>query len=200
MRIGRPWRIVASATRGGGGMRVLVACEWSGKVREAFAERGHDAISCDLEASALPGRHVVGDVRPLLQEAWDLVIAFPPCTRLASSGARWFKERRAEQADAIKFFMACSHARAPRIAVENPIGIMSTCFRKPDQIIQPWQFGHGEVKATCLWLFGLPKLRATDLVAGREPRVWRMGPGPARGRRRGETFAGIARAMAVQWG
>ena len=154
-------------------MKVLVACEYSGTVRDAFIERGHDAMSCDLLPSEAPGPHYQGDVRDILyrhhvskEEQWDLVIAFPPCTDLCVSGARWFAEKRADgrQAASIEFFNLFT--RMPiRWAIENPVGIMSTQYRKPDQIIQPWQFGHGETKATCLWLNGLPKLTPTDIVA-----------------------------------
>jgi len=134
-----------------------------------------------------------------LTEPWDLMIAFPPCTHLAVSGARWFKDKQAEQAKAIEFFMALADAPIPRIAIENPVGIMSTRWRKPDQIIQPWQFGHGETKATCLWLKNLPRLHPTEVVSGREGRVWRMPPGPNRWKDRSRFYPGIARAMAGQW-
>lgn len=182
-------------------MRVLVACEFSGVVREAFRNRGHFAWSCDL----LPpedesGFHIQGDVRGLLGEAWDLMIAHPPCTHLAVSGARWFKEKRREQAGAIEFVKWLAEAPISKIAIENPIGVLSTKWRKPDQIIQPWQFGHGETKATCLWLKGLPKLVPTDVVEGREQRIWKMAPSPDRWKHRSVTYQGIAHAMAEQWG
>lgn len=182
-------------------MRVLVACEFSGIVRDAFRRRGHDAWSCDLlPCEADPARHIQGDVLEILENGWDLMVAHPPCTHLAVSGARWFKEKRAEQVEAVAFFLNLMAADIPRIAVENPIGIMSTCYRKPDQIIQPWQFGHGEVKATCLWLKGLPALVTTNIVEGRVARVHREPPGPDRWKNRSRTFPGIAEAMAAQWG
>jgi len=180
-------------------MRVLIACEFSGIVRDAFALRGHDAWSCDLLPTEIPGNHIEGNVLDVLGDGWDLMIAHPPCTDLAVSGARWFKDKTEEQAQAIDFFMALIEAPIPRIAAENPISIMSTRYRKPDQIIQPWQFGHGETKATCLWLKGLPKLTPTDVVDGRAQRVHRLPPGPDRWKERSRTFPGIAKAMAEQW-
>lgn len=180
-------------------MRVLIACEFSGVVREAFARRGHDAWSCDLLPTEIPGKHFQCGVEYVLDEGWDLIIAHPPCTFLAVSGARWWKGREPQQRDAITFARQFS-PYAERVAVENPIGVLSTVWRKPDQIIQPWQFGHGEVKATCLWLKGLPKLVPTKLVSGREARVHLMPPGPNRGKERSRTLAGIAEAMATQWG
>lgn len=184
-------------------MRVLVACEFSGVVREAFRQRGHDAWSCDL----LPAEdgsqyHIQGDVRHELWpwKGWDLMIAHPPCTHLAVSGARWFKEKQMEQREALDFVVALSSAPIPLIAIENPISILSSRWRKPDQIIQPWQFGHGETKATCLWLAGLPKLIPTDIVEGRHARVHLMPPGPERWKERSRTMTGIAEAMAKQWG
>ena len=201
-------------------MRVLVACEFSGIVRDAFQARGHEAVSCDLLPSERPnwtlesssdqidvrvhhpdrGSHIQGDVIDILNEGWDLMIAHPPCTRLAVSGARWFKDKREEQAVALDFARALMDAPVPRIALENPVSIISSRIRKPDQIIQPWQFGHGEIKATCLWLKNLPKLAPTNIVDGREPRVHFMSPGPDRWRERSRTLAGIAAAMADQWG
>jgi site-specific DNA-cytosine methylase len=184
-------------------MRVLVACEFSGIVRDAFRARGHDAWSCDLLPSEIPGKHYHADILAVLREQmeeWDLMIAFPPCTHLAVSGARWFKEKRDQQKAAIAFFMALVNAKVPRIAIENPIGVMSSRYHKPDQIIQPWQFGHGETKATCLWLKDLPKLVPTKIVEGREQRVYRMPPGPDRWKERSRTYPGIAEAMAEQWG
>lgn len=183
-------------------MNVLVACEYSGAVRDAFAARGHYALSCDLLPSERPGPHYTGDVRHILRDescTWDLMIAHPPCTHLAVSGARWFKDKREEQEQALAFVRFLMDAPIPRIAVENPISIISSRIRKPDQIIQPWQFGHGETKATCLWLKGLPKLKPTNIVEGREARVHRMAPGPDRWKERSRTFAGIAAAMAEQW-
>ncbi len=181
-------------------MRVLIACEFSGAVRDAFLALGHDAMSCDILPTEKPGPHHQGDVRDVLGDGWDLMIAHPPCTHLAVSGARWFKEKRAEQEDALAFVRILLDAPIPRIALENPVSIISSRIRKPDQTIQPWQFGHGETKATCLWLIGLPPLVPTDIVAGREARVHRMPPGPNRWRERSRTFPGIAAAMAAQWG
>jgi len=182
-------------------MRVLGACEFSGVVRRAFAARGHQAVSCDL-LTAEDGSpdHVQGDVLPLLADGWDLLIAHPPCTRLTVAGARWFKGREAEQADALDFVRALLNAPIPRIALENPIGVISTRIRKPDQIIQPWQFGHGETKATCLWLKNLPLLVPTEIVPGRVARVHREPPSPDRWKKRSRTYDGIAAAMADQWG
>ena len=181
-------------------MRVLVACEFSGVVRDAFAARGHDAWSCDLLPSETPGNHYQGDILEIVDTHWDLMIAHPPCTHLAVSGARWFKDKLPEQADALDFVRHLLGVRIPRIALENPISIISSKIRKPDQIIQPWQHGHGEVKATCLWLKNLPKLIPTDIVEGREARVHRMPPGPDRWKERSRTLPGIADAMAAQWG
>jgi site-specific DNA-cytosine methylase len=186
------------------GMRVLVACEFSGVVRDAFIRHGHDAISCDLLPSERPGPHYQGDIRDQIYRAkgWDLVIAHPPCTDLAVSGARWFRKKQADgrQREAIDFFYLFLSANTERLAIENPIGIMSRLWRKPDQIIQPWQFGHGETKATCLWLSRLPKLVPTNIVEGREQRIHLMPPGPERWRERSRTYEGIAEAMATQWG
>jgi hypothetical protein len=181
--------------------RVLVACEFSGTVRDAFRRRGWTAFSCDLLPSETPGAHYQCDVREVLHLGWDLMIAHPPCTHLAVSGARWFKDKLPEQAEALEFVRHLMTAPLiPRIAIENPVSIISSRIRKPDQTIQPWQFGHGEVKATCLWLKGLPKLEPTNVVAGRIARVHRMPPGPDRWKERSRTFAGIAEAMADQWG
>lgn len=183
-------------------MKVLVGCEYSGKVREACRSLGHDAWSCDLLPAADGSEwHIQEDLIRVLGEEWDMLIAFPPCTHLASSGARWFKQKRADgrQQQGIDFFMALATCSIERVAIENPVGIMSTVYRKPDQIIQPWQFGHGETKATCLWLKGLPKLTPTKIVEGREQRVWKMPPSKDRGHKRSETYEGIAKAMAHQW-
>ncbi len=186
-------------------MRVLIACEFSGVVRRAFRERGHDAWSCDL----LPAEdgsefHIQGDILLLLARGWrwDLMIAHPPCTDLAVSGARHFAAKQADgrQDKALDFVRALMNAPIERIAIENPISIISSRIRKPDQIIQPWQFGHGETKATCLWLQNLPKLVPTNIVDGREARVHRMAPGPNRWKERSRTYEGIAAAMAEQWG
>jgi len=180
-------------------MRILIACEFSGIVRDAFATRGHDAWSCDLLPSERGGKHIQGDIAKVMAD-FDLMIAFPPCTHLAVSGARWFKDKREEQKASIDFFLMLSECHIHMIALENPIGIMSTIYRKPDQIIQPWQFGHGEVKATCLWLKNLPKLQPTKVVEGRTARVHREPPGPDRWKNRSRTYIGIAEAMADQWG
>lgn len=181
-------------------MRVLVACEYSGTVRDAFAARGHDAWSCDLLPTERLGNHIHGDVLQHLHRNWDLMIAHPPCTHLAVSGARWFKDKQIEQAEALDFVRRLLDAPIPRIALENPISIISSRIRKPDQIIQPLQFGHGETKATCLWLKNLPKLMPTNIVEGREARIHKMPPGPNRWKERSRTFEGIAQAMAEQWG
>jgi len=181
-------------------MKILIACEFSGTVRKEFEALGHEAWSCDLLPTEIPGNHYQGDVRDMLSEHWDLMIAHPPCTHLAVSGARWFKEKQTEQAEALEFVRLLMGAEIERIAIENPVSIISSRIRKPDQIIQPWQFGHGETKATCLWLKGLPKLQPTNIVEGREQRVHKMPPSPDRWRERSRTFAGIAQAMAQQWG
>ena len=183
-------------------MKVLVACEFSGTVRDAFIVRGHDAISCDLLPSDRPGPHYQGDVFDIIGNGYDLMIAHPPCTHLAVSGARHFPAKRADgrQQKAIDFFMRLAQADIPRIAVENPVCIMSSIWRKPDQIIQPWQFGHGETKATCLWLKNLPLLAATDIVEGRDDRIHKMPPSPDRWKLRSKTYKGVANAMALQWG
>jgi len=181
-------------------MRVLVACEFSGIVRNAFVLRGHDAWSCDLLATQSEGQHIQNDVLEVLHDEWDLMIAHPPCTHLAVSGARWFKYKQKEQREALDFVHALLDAPIPRIALENPISIISTRIRKPDQIIQPWMFGHGETKATCLWLQNLPLLKPTNVVEGRESRIHKMPPTPDRGKLRSLTYQGIADAMAEQWG
>lgn len=202
-------------------MNVLIACETSGTVREAFRAKGHNAWSCDLlPADDGSPFHVVGDARwvianmltkdcrdmiPRLVPLWDLVICHPPCTHLASSGDRWFKQKQADgrQAEGIELFMsiiAACEENAKAWAAENPIGIMSKLYRKPDQIVQPWQYGHGETKATCLWLKGLPLLKPTNIVAGREPKCHHASPGPDRWKIRSKTYQGIADAMAEQWG
>lgn len=181
-------------------MKVLVACEYSGAVRDAFAAKGHYAMSCDLLPSETAGPHYQGDIRDILFNTWDLMIAHPPCTHLSVSGARWFKDKLPEQAEALDFVRLLLEAPIARIALENPISIISSRIRKPDQIIQPWQYGHGETKATCLWLKGLPPLVPTDVVEGREARVHKMPPSPDRWKERSRTFTGIAAAMADQWG
>jgi hypothetical protein len=190
-------------------MRVLVACEFSGVVRDAFRRRGHLAWSCDLLPSEGVNRgvgdyHYQCDVRNLLRGpngcGWDLMIAHPPCTYLAVSGARWFVKRLPEQQAALEFVRVLLAASIPRIALENPVGVISTRVRKPDQIIQPWQFGHGETKATCLWLKNLPKLTPSNVVEGRIARVHRASPSSDRWKTRSRTLVGIADAMADQWG
>lgn len=181
-------------------MKVLVACEFSGIVRDAFIDAGHDAMSCDLLPTEVEGPHYKGDVLDILNNEWDLMIAHPPCTHLAVSGARWFKDKQQEQAEALEFVRVLLNAPIPRIALENPVSVISTRIRKPDQIIQPWQFGHGETKKTCLWLKNLPPLEPTDIVDGREPRVHHARPGPDRWKERSRFFPGIAQAMANQWG
>ena len=183
-------------------LRVLVACEYSGAVRDAFTARGHFAVSADLLETESPGRHHCGDVLELLTQRWDLIVAFPPCTHLASSGARWWpaKRRDGRQKAAVEFVRAIADADCPRIAIENPVGFLSTAWRKPDQIIQPWQFGHGETKTTCLWLKGLPLLVATNVVPGRANRIHFMPGGKNQSKRRSLTYPGIAAAMASQWG
>lgn len=180
--------------------RVLVACEFSGVVRDAFRAAGHDAMSCDIEPSERPGPHYQGDVRDVLADGWDLMVAHPPCRFLAVSGARWFAGRRAEQAAALAFVRELLAAPIPRIALENPVSVISSAVRRPDQTLQPWEHGHGEVKRTCLWLVNLPRLAPSAIVAGREARVHRMAPGPERSRERSRTYQGVAAAMAAQWG
>lgn len=186
-------------------MRVLIACEFSGIVRDAFIARGHYAMSCDLLDTERPGPHYKGNVIDLIYESgvpWDLMIAHPPCTHLAVSGARYFAEKKADgrQREALEFVRMLMNAPIPKIAIENPISIISSQIRKPDQIIQPWMFGHGETKATCLWLKNLPLLHPTNIVSGREHRIHKMPPSPERWRERSRTFQGIADAMAEQWG
>jgi hypothetical protein len=193
-------------------MRVLVACEYSGRVRDAFIARGHDAVSCDLLASDVPGPHYQGDVRDLLVQRWDLLIAFPPCTYLCSSGLHWNKRvpgRAAMTQDALAFVRLLLNAPIERIALENPVGCISTQIRKPDQVIQPWQFGHPESKTTCLWLKGLPRLVPTKVLDKPASGRWenqtasgqnRLGPSEDRWKLRSLTYPGIAQAMADQWG
>ena len=183
-------------------MKVILACEESQEVCKAFRKRGHEAYSCDvLQCSGgHPEWHIKDDVLNHLNEWWDLMIAFPPCTHLAVSGARWFKYKQKEQLGAIEFVRILLSAPIHRIGLENPVSVISSKIRKPDQIIQPWQFGHGETKKTCLWLKNLPLLQPTKIVDGREQRIWRMPPGPNRSKERSKTFNGIAEAMAEQWG
>lgn len=202
-------------------LRVLIACEYSGRVREAFAARGHYAMSCDLLPTEQPGNHYQGDLFEVLNSGmeWDLMIAHPPCTYLTVAGVRWlyhpedsglsvdhrrphpnYPNRRKDMHGALAFVSSLMAAPIPRIAIENPISVISSYIRKPDQIIQPWQFGHGETKATCLWLKGLPKLTPTNIVDGREAKVHMMPPGPNRWKERSRTYEGIASGMAAQWG
>jgi site-specific DNA-cytosine methylase len=184
-------------------MRVLVACEFSGIVRDAFIRRGHDAWSCDLLPTEKSGPHLQGRIQDIFRtgfQSWDLMIAHPPCTRLTVAGARWFKGREKEQQEAIDFVRYLWNVPIEKVMIENPIGVLSTRWRKPDQIIQPWMFGHGETKATCLWKRGLPDLIPTDMVEGRVPRVHFASPGPERWKNRSRTYAGIADAFAEQWG
>ncbi len=185
-------------------MKVIVPCEFSGNVRRAFRAKGHEAFSCDLLPAEDDGEHIICDhelhLFDILQRGWDLMIAFPPCTRLAVSGARWFKLFQDEQENALQFVRALLDAPITLKALENPIGVISTRIRKPDQIIQPWQFGHGETKATCLWLDNLPKLIPTNIVNGRYARVHCEPPSPDRWKNRSRTYQGIADAMAEQWG
>ena len=188
-------------------MRVLIACEFSGVVRRAFRERGHDAYSCDLLPTDGDDQtfHIQADVLQQLDQGWDLMVAHPPCTHLAVSGARWFKGKEHEQREALGFVESLLGAAIPRIALENPISIISSRIRKPDQIIQPWQFGHEETKATCLWLKGLPKLVPTQIMTIRNRNLTpsgqnKLGPSPDRWKLRSRTYEGIAAAMAEQWG
>lgn len=183
-------------------MRVLVACEFSGTVRDAFLRKGHEAMSCDILPTETPGPHYQGDVRDVLHFPWDLMIAHPPCTDLSVSGARHFDAKRmtGKQQSSASFLLMLAKSDITRIAIENPVSIISSLWRKPDQIIQPWQFGHGETKATCLWLKNLPTLNPTEIVEGRESRIHRMPPSADRWKERSRTFTGIAEAMANQWG
>lgn len=184
-------------------MKVGVLCEFSGVVRDAFIREGHDAVSYDLLPSENPGPHVQRDIMDFNREYWkqyDMLICFPPCTHLAVSGARWFKYKKKEQEEALEFVRYLMDLPVKRIAIENPVSVISTRIRRPDQIIQPWQFGHGETKRTCLWLKNLPPLKPTRIVDGREPRVHRCPPGPDRWKERSRMYHGIAEAMAKQWG
>jgi site-specific DNA-cytosine methylase len=191
-------------------MKVLIACEESQAVCIEFRKRGHEAYSCDILpcSGGHPEWHIEDSVFHVLSSTkaptmyWDLIIGFPPCTDLAVSGARYFAEKRKDgrQQMAILFFLSLANSNCDKVAIENPIGIMSTHYRKPDQIIQPWQFGHGETKATCLWLKGLPLLKPTNIVEGREQKIWKMPPSKDRAKIRSKTYPGIAKAMAEQWG
>jgi hypothetical protein len=181
-------------------MKVLVGCEFSGTVRNAFIAKGHNAWSCDLLPTESPGPHILGNVLDVLNNGWDLAIFHPPCTHLAVSGARWFANKHAEQKEALAFVETLLNAPIEKIALENPIGIISSHIRKPNQIIQPWQYGHGETKATCLWLQGLPLLTPTNIVEGRENKCHKQPQSNDRWKKRSLTYLGIAQAMANQWG
>ena len=183
-------------------MKVLVACEFSGIVRKAFEQCGHDAWSCDLlpTEDEYNHKHIQNDVRHVLCSGWDLMVAHPPCTHLAVSGARWWYLKQEQQRQALEFVRLLLAAPIERIALENPVSLISTAIRKPDQIIQPWQFGHGETKATCLWLKNLPLLTPTEIVQGRQARVHRLPQSPDRWKERSRSYKGIAEAMAEQWG
>ena len=183
-------------------MRVLIGCEYSGTVRDAFIKAGHDAMSCDLLPTEKPGPHYQGSIFDVIDDGWDLGIFHPPCTHLAVSGARHFEAKRADgrQQEALEFVRRLMYCNIPMWALENPISIISSVIRKPDQIIQPWMFGHGETKATCLWLKGLAPLEPTNIVSGRADRIHKMPPSPDRWKERSRTYQGIADAMASQWG
>ena len=179
---------------------ILIACEFSGIVRNEFYNAGHKVVSCDLMPTESTGLHIQGELADLMKYQWKAVIGFPPYRYLSVSGARWWKERRKEQNEALAFVQSIMDANSEFIAVENPVGRISTAIRKPEQTVQPYEFGHGEVKRTCFWLKGLPKLVPTDIVDGRKPRVLNESPGPDRWKRRSRTYSGIAKAMANQWG
>jgi site-specific DNA-cytosine methylase len=183
-------------------MKILVACEESQTVTKAFRVLGHEAYSCDIQECSGGHHewHYECNVFDVICKDWDIMIAHPPCTHLAVSGARWFKDKKKEQAEALDFVKRLMDAPIGKICIENPISIISSRIRKPDQIIQPWMFGHGETKATCLWLKGLPKLQPTNIVEGREQRIWKLPPGLERSKLRSKTYEGIANAMAEQWG
>lgn len=180
--------------------KVLIACEFSGVVRDAFVRRGFDAISCDLLDSEKDGKHYKGDVFDIIDKGFDLMIAHPPCTYLAVSGARWFKYRMREQQAGLDFVSRLMSVNIKHVAIENPVSVISSRIRKPDQIIQPWQHGHGETKATCLWLKNLPLLTPSKIVDGRVSRIHKMPPSADRGKNRSRSYPGIAAAMAEQWG
>lgn len=191
-------------------MKVLIACEYSGVVRDAFIKRGHDAWSCDLLATDSSGPHIQGDVLEILNDEWDLMIAHPPCTHLATSGARWFKNKQTEQKEALNFVRTLLNAPINKIALENPISIISTKIRQPDQIVQPWMFGHEMTKSTCLWLKNLPLLTPTNIVGKGKNHITKSGKSipewynlpetKDRWKKRSRTFEGFAEAMAKQWG
>jgi site-specific DNA-cytosine methylase len=181
-------------------MKVLVACEFSGIVRNAFTEKGHYAVSCDLLPTERPGNHYQGNVLDILHSGWDLMIAHPPCTHLATSGARWFQEKEREQEEALVFVRLLLDAPIHKIALENPVSIISSKIRPSSQCFQPWQFGHPEKKKTCLWLKNLPLLEPTEISLERKSSIMSIPAGPDRGHKRSVTFEGIAKAMADQWG
>lgn len=185
-------------------MKVLVGCEESGAVRDALIAAGHEALSCDLLETRRPGPHYQGDVFDVIDYPWDMAIFHPPCTHTAVSGALHFSKKRMNGVHyaGVAFFMNLERrsSHIPKVAIEQPVSVMSTLYRSPDQIIQPWMFGHGETKATCLWLKGLPQLQPTNVVEGREQRIWKMPPSPDRAQKRSETYSGIADAIATQWG
>ena len=181
-------------------MKVLVACEYSGRVRDAFTAKGHDAISCDLLETEVLGKHYKGDIKDIIYDGFDLMIAHPPCTHLAVSGSRHFWRKEKEQKEALDFVRFLMDAPIKRWCLENPVSVISSKIRPSDQTIQPYMFGHGETKATCFWLKNLPLLKPTKYVEGREPRVWLEPPGPDRWKNRSRTYQGIADAMAEQWG
>ena len=181
-------------------MKVLIACEYSGRVRDAFIAQGHDALSCDLLPTDSPGPHYQGDVTDILNNGFNLMIAHPPCTHLAVSGSRHFYRKQKEQKEALDFVRLLMDAPIDRWCIENPISVISSAIRPPDQIIQPWEHGHGEVKSTCFWLKNLPKLKPSNCVEGREPKVHMMPPGPDRWKLRSTTYEGVALAMGQQWG
>ncbi len=181
-------------------MRVLIACEFSGVVRDAFLAFGHEAMSCDLLPTDQSGPHYEGDVADIIDDGWDLMIAHPPCTHLAVSGARWFKGKQREQAEALDFVRFLMDGPIPMIALENPVSIISSRIRKPEQIIQPFEHGDPFRKTTCLWLKNLPLITPTNVVEGREQKCWKEPPGPDRWKRRSRTYPGIAQAFAQQWG
>ena len=181
-------------------MKVLVACEYSGRVRDAFTAKGHDAISCDLLETEVLGKHYKGDIKDIIYDGFDLMIAHPPCTHLAVSGSRHFWRKEKEQKEALDFVRFLMDAPIKRWCLENPVSVISSKIRPSDQTIQPYMFGHGETKATCFWLKNLPLLKPTKYVEGREPKVWLEPPGPDRWKNRSRTYQGIADAMAEQWG
>lgn len=179
--------------------RLLVACEFSGIVRDSFAAFGWDAWSCDLLDTEKPGQHLKCDVRDILDDGWDVMIAHPPCTHLSVSGARWFSKKVRQQEESLDFVRMLLNADIEHICLENPVSVISSKIRKPDQTIQPWMFGHGEKKATCLWLKNLPRLVTSNIVSGREQRIWKLPPGADRWKERSRTYPGIAYAMSLQW-